>query len=124
MPTMKPNNERKKLLFERLAAKGLAREMIHSYIRSMRICYVSDPKMPSLQTNRKMQSLGWYNVELDDRTLKQSITYFETENRCGSTQLKEIKGINEKIANDIKEQVNEILKQKNPNNIKKKKKKK
>ena len=94
---MKSKKKAKQLLSERLAAKGLERDMIPSYIRSMRICYASDPKMPSLKTNRQMQSLGWNNIELDYRFLKQSITYFETENRCGSTQLKEIKGINESL---------------------------
>jgi len=92
---MKSKSKGKQLLFERIAAKGLEREMISSYIRSMRICYTSDPKLPSLKTNRQMQSPGWNNIELDYRILKQSITYFKTEIRRGSTQLREIKGINE-----------------------------
>ena len=97
MVIMKSINKGKQLLFERLAAKGLEREMIPSYIRSMRICYASDHQMPSLKTNRQMQSLGWNNIELDYLILKQSITYFETEIKPGSTQLKEIKGLNERF---------------------------
>lgn len=92
---MKSKNKAKQLLIKRLTAKGVEREMIPSYIRSMRICYASDNQMPSLKTNRQMKSLGWNNIELDYPILKQSITYFETEIRRGSTQLKEIKGLND-----------------------------
>lgn len=78
---MEYKNKSKQLLFERLAAKGLEREMIPSFIRSMRICYAFDPKMPSLKTNRQIQSLGWDDIKLDHGTLKQSIVFFETESR-------------------------------------------
>jgi hypothetical protein len=95
MVIMKSKNKGKQLLFDRLAAKGVERDMIPSYIRSMRICYASDHQMPSRKTNRQMQSLGWNNIELDYPILKQSITYFKTEIKHSSTQLKEIKGLNE-----------------------------
>jgi hypothetical protein len=63
----------------------------------MRICYASDYKMPSLNMNRQIQSLGWNNIELDDPILKQPITYFETEIRPGSTRLKEIESLHENV---------------------------
>lgn len=83
---MNPTSKGRQLLIEGLAAKGLEEDVIPSLIRSMRICYDADPKMPSLKTNRRIQSLGWNNFELDNHILKLSIDYFEKET-MGSSSL-------------------------------------
>ena len=85
----------RQLLIDGLAAKGLKEEVIPSLIRSMRICYDADPKMPSLKTNRRIKSLGWNNFTLDKYILELSIEYFEKERRASSPTIKEIKGFNE-----------------------------
>lgn len=94
---MNSKNTDRHLLFEGLIAKGLEKEIIPSLIRSMRICYAADPKMPSLKINRWIQSLGWNNIELDSHILKQSIVYFATESRSSTPKINYIKGINERF---------------------------
>ncbi len=69
----------KQLLIDNLASKGLKDEIIPSVIRSMRICYASDPQMNSLKTNRLIHSLGWNDIDLDYQTLKLSVACFEAE---------------------------------------------
>ncbi|MCG6909789.1 MAG: hypothetical protein LJE94_06645 [Deltaproteobacteria bacterium] len=92
---MKNKSKGRQLLIESLAAKGLEDEVIPSLIRSMRICYDADPKMPSLKTNRRIRSLGWNNFKLDNHILKISIDYFKKEIRNTSPTTKEINHFNE-----------------------------
>ena len=76
---MKAINNCKQLLADRLALKGLEKDTISSFIRSMRICFAADPKMNYLKTNRQLQFLGWNNIEVDSHTLQLAITCFEAE---------------------------------------------
>jgi hypothetical protein len=95
MAQMNYKSKGRQLLIEGLVAKGLKEEVIPSLIRSMRICYDADPKMPSIKTNRRIQSLGWNNFELDNHILKLSIDYFKKERRPSSLKIKEIKSFDE-----------------------------
>jgi hypothetical protein len=95
MAQMNYNSTGRQLLIEGLSAKGLKEEVIPSLIRSMRICYDADPKMPSIKTNQRIQSLGWDDFELDNHILKLSIDYFKKEIRANSSKIKEIKSFNE-----------------------------
>ena len=76
---MKAINNCKQLLADRLALKGLEKDTISSFIRSMRICFAADPKMNYLKTNRLIQFLGWNNIDVDALTLQLAITCFEAE---------------------------------------------
>ena len=69
----------KQLLVDRLEAKGLAQDIIPSFIRSMRICFVNDAKMNHLKTNRQLQFLGWNDIEVDYHTFQIAIACFEAE---------------------------------------------
>lgn len=62
-----------------LAASGLEGEFIPSFVRSMRICFATDPQMNTLKANRQIRSLGWNNVNLDDRTLQLAFAFFKAE---------------------------------------------
>jgi len=69
----------KHLLFQRLEMKGMKKDIIPSYIRSMKICLVNKPNMNPLQANEQLQLLGWNDIELDYHTIQLAIACFETE---------------------------------------------
>jgi hypothetical protein len=69
----------KQMLVDRLEVKGLEKDTIPSFIRSMRICFASDPQMNHLKTNRLLQFLGWNDIEVDYHTLQIAIACFEAE---------------------------------------------
>ena len=69
----------KQALFHRLELRGMKKEIIPSYIRSMRICLITHPTMNPLQVDQELQFLGWNDFELDSHTLQLAVTYFETE---------------------------------------------
>ena len=72
-------NQLKETLIYRLTNKGMDPNMIHSYIRSMKICFVNNPNMNPLQANEKLQFLGWDDIEVDYHTMQLAIACFETE---------------------------------------------
>ena len=67
------------MLVRRLEANGLEKDTIPSLIRSMRICFATDPKMNHSKTNSQLQFLGWNDIEVDHHTLQLSIACFEAE---------------------------------------------
>ncbi|MGB2929180.1 MAG: hypothetical protein WBB70_09735 [Desulfobacterales bacterium] len=69
----------KQMLVDRLGAKGLEKDTIPSFIRSMRICIATDSKMNHLKANRQLQFLGWNDIEVDYNTLQLAIACFEAE---------------------------------------------
>ena len=76
---MKSENKCKQSLIDGLVTMGLKNEIIPSLIRTMRICYASDPRMKYLTTNKEIHSLGWNDIELNSHILKLSIACFEEE---------------------------------------------
>ena len=72
------SNSRQELFF-RLESKGMKKDIIPSYIGSMRICLVNNPVINYLQLEKELQVLGWNDFELDYHTLQLAITCFETE---------------------------------------------
>jgi len=71
-------NSRQELFF-RLESKGMKKDIIPSYIRSMRICLVINPVINYLQLEKELQVLGWHDFELDYHTLQLAVRCFETE---------------------------------------------
>jgi hypothetical protein len=69
----------KQVLFQRLESKGMIKDIIPSYIRSMKICFDIDPSMNHFQINKELQFLGWNDFDLDYHTLQLAIACFETE---------------------------------------------
>lgn len=76
---MNSKSKFKKMLVDRLGANGLEKDTIPSFIRSMRICIDSDPKMNHLKANRQLQFLGWNDIEMDYNTLQIVIAFFKAE---------------------------------------------
>ena len=69
----------KEILIQRLANKGMDTNMIPSYLRSMKICFVHNPNMNHLQVNEQLQFLGWNDIDVDYHTIQLAIACFETE---------------------------------------------
>jgi len=69
----------KQILFQRLEVKGMEKDIIPSFIRSMKICFVTNSNMSHLQANKQLQSLGWNDFEVHYHTLQLAIACFETE---------------------------------------------
>ena len=69
----------RQMLVDRLAAKGLEKDTIPSFIRSMRICFATNPKMNHLKANRQLQFLGWNDIEMDYNTLQIAVAFFKAE---------------------------------------------
>ena len=69
----------KQTLFHHLELKGMKKDIIPSYIRSMKICLVINPTMNHLQADKELQFLGWNDFEMDCHTLQLAIDCFETE---------------------------------------------
>jgi len=69
----------KQILAHRLESKGLEKDIIPSFIRSMRICFTANPQMNHLKANKQLQFLGWDDIEVDYHTLQLSIACFEEE---------------------------------------------
>ena len=72
-------NQIKEILIHRLANKGMDPNMIPSYLRSMKICFVNNPNMNHLQVNEQLQFLGWNDFNVDYHTIQLAIACFETE---------------------------------------------
>ena len=69
----------KEILIHRLANKGMDPNMIPSYIRSMKICFVNNPNVNPLQVNEQLQFLGWNDIEMDYNTLQIAVAFFKAE---------------------------------------------
>jgi len=71
----------KQMFVDRLEVKGLEKDTIPSYIRSMRICFANDPKINHLKAYRQLQFLGWNDIEVDNHTLQLAIAFFKVEDQ-------------------------------------------
>jgi len=69
----------KQALFHHLVLKGMNKEIIPSYIRSMRICLANNPTINLLQLDTELQFLGWNNFKLDFHTLQLTKSCFKAE---------------------------------------------
>ena len=67
----------KQVLFNRLEVKGMEKDIIPSYIRSMKLCLVINPTMNHLQVDKELQFLGWNDFEMDYHTMQLAIACFE-----------------------------------------------
>ena len=69
----------KQVLFHHLELKGIEKDLIPSFIKSMKICLVANPAMNHLQVDKELRLLGWNDFKLDYHTLQLAIAYLETE---------------------------------------------
>ena len=66
----------KQMFVDRLEVKGLEKDTIPSFIRSMRICFATDPQMNHLKAYRQLQFLGWNDIEVDHHNFAVSNSIF------------------------------------------------
>ena len=69
----------KQTLFHHLELKGMKKQIIHSYIKRIKVCLLINPTMNHLQLDKELQFLGWNDFEMDYHTLQLAIACFETE---------------------------------------------
>lgn len=73
----------KQLLIQRLKQKGIQPGIIPGLIRDLGNLDFVDPHMNLLQVNKRLQYLGWDDVEMDYHTLQLAIACLE--NACLET---------------------------------------
>jgi len=75
---MKKNIEHlNQILTQRLKEKGVDSNKIDGFIRNLANLYFANPDMSLSQINKKMQHLGWDDLELDYHTLQLVLACFE-----------------------------------------------
>jgi hypothetical protein len=57
------------ILLRRLSDKGLSKEMLPAFIRNLTRTIVSNPQISISELNRKLEWLGWNDIEMDAHTL-------------------------------------------------------
>ena len=72
-------SENKQVLMHRLEMKGMEQSAIPGFVLSLKSCLLDNPDMNHLQTNKRMQLLGWDDFDLDYHTLQLAIACFEAE---------------------------------------------
>ena len=72
-------SEHEKILIYRLKKKGLTKKTIPGCIGTLKQCLLDEPNMNHWQANKRLQFLGWDDVDLDYHTLQLDIACFEVE---------------------------------------------
>ena len=72
-------NQLNQSLFERLEEKGVEKNLLPGFLRSLANTISNDPQMGILQVNERLHWLGWDDFELDYHTLQLAIASFENE---------------------------------------------
>jgi len=67
------------ILAQRLQKKGIEQIVIPGFMRDLANIISVTPHMNLTEVNRKLHSLGWKDVDLDDHTLQLAIARFELE---------------------------------------------
>jgi len=70
-----------RILVDRLVRKGVELGTIPAYIRDLANTISNDTDLSLQDLNRRMQLLGWDDLELDDHTLQLITAIFETDGR-------------------------------------------
>ncbi|NVM23212.1 MAG: hypothetical protein HWN68_15680, partial [Desulfobacterales bacterium] len=68
-----------KTLLDRLEQKGMVRNAVPGFVRSLANTISGTPDMGLGEVSRRLQSLGWDDFELDDYTLQLVIAIFQQE---------------------------------------------
>lgn len=67
----------KQILMHRLEQMGMEKSTILGFILSLKRCFLDNPNRNHLQFTKRLQFLGWNDVELDYHTLQLAIACFE-----------------------------------------------
>jgi len=69
----------KQALMGRLEVKGMAKGAILGFIWSLKSCVLDNPEMNHRQIEKRLQYLGWNDIELDDETFQLAIECFKID---------------------------------------------
>ena len=66
-------------LMHRLEGKGMDKDSILGFIWSMKSCVLNYPDIDCDQLNRKIQTMGWHDFQVDHSTLQLIMACFQPE---------------------------------------------
>ncbi|NVM20804.1 MAG: hypothetical protein HWN68_03370 [Desulfobacterales bacterium] len=72
-------NQVTEILIQRLQKKGIERAVIPGFLRDLSNIISVIPHMNLPEVNRRLHSLGWSDVELDEYTLELAVASLELE---------------------------------------------
>ena len=67
-----------KIISRRLISKGVLPDTIPTYMRDVANIYLSNTHQSTPEMNRRLNTLGWNDFDLDDQTLQQIVAVVET----------------------------------------------
>jgi len=68
-----------RILVRRLVAKGMQASTLPAYVRDLANTIVAHGNSSLRELNRRLQSLGWHDFQLDDYTLQLIVATFEPD---------------------------------------------
>jgi hypothetical protein len=74
------------ILLQRLISKGLSRDMLPGFIRNLTRTLYSNPDITLRELNRKLDWLGWNQIEIDMYTLDLILTEGVLQNLGATAQ--------------------------------------
>lgn len=77
-------NQLVEILVDRLERKGMARNTIPGFVRSLASTISGMPEMSLGEVRKRLQSLGWDDFGLDDHTLQLAKAICEAETSMGA----------------------------------------
>ncbi|WP_153307427.1 hypothetical protein [Desulfospira joergensenii] len=66
-------------LIHKLMENGVEASLIPGFIRSLANAFLINPDMSHTQANKRLQYLGWPDIEIDYHTFQLAVTSFETK---------------------------------------------
>ena len=70
------------LLHDRLTTIGLDPNNVRGFLKTLFRAITQSPGASLTAVNRRLQYLGWQDVELDYHTLQLAVAHFEVEDGC------------------------------------------
>jgi serine protease inhibitor ecotin len=70
-----------KVLRRKLRSAGLEEKTVPRVVKDLMLFFSGDPSMQRSEMNRKLQVLGWDDVEIDYRTWELARETYEAKNR-------------------------------------------
>jgi len=62
-----------RIFVQKLKERGIEEALIPGFMRSLVNAFLINPEMSLLQANRRLEYLGWHDIEIDLRTLELAV---------------------------------------------------
>ena len=76
---MVPFNSHRQVLMHRLEEQGMDKSIMPGFIWSVKSCISKTPHMDHRQLNKRLKILGWYDTQVDHRTMQLITTCLNAE---------------------------------------------